>query len=279
MVTCEHCGERHPESARFCEATGKPMTVVTEPVRPLETEKGVFDLLVQALAIYRANLVPLLKTSAVLFVPGAILAALAAPLEGVGWTLVWLAGQALVALILYGLTLPLTQAALTLAVTDRLLGGDAGWREPWLWLGRRLGSLLSAAVPGALLLAAGFLLGMLPGFVLAFLFVFVGPVVLLEGTGGTAALRRSYQLVRSDWLRTAIMMLAFGLTRALAHGVADLLVPHGAFFAGHLLGDLLLLVAMPVPIIGSVLLYLDLRRSLDDVTDDDLRVKLETLRS
>jgi hypothetical protein len=278
MVTCEHCEEEHADGAKFCAATGKPMTATTERVRPLGEEKGVFDLLVQAVAIYRENPGPYLAMAAVLFVPGAFLAALAAPLEDVGWTVVWLLGQALVALVLYGLTLPLTQAAMTVAVADRLLGGPISWRDAWLGVGRQLPLLLSAVVPGAALLSSGFALGMVPGFVLAFFFIFVAPVVLLEGLGGLAALRRSARLVRADWLRTAIMLLAFGLTRAIAHGIASIFVRSGAWFAGELLGDLLLLLALPVPLIGSVLLYLDLRRTLDDVTDDQLRARMESLR-
>jgi hypothetical protein len=350
MVTCVHCGEQHPEEARFCSATGQsiPPPVATERVRPLGDQKGVFDLLKEAGALYRANARTFLITAALLFVPGAFISSCAlsvvlAPVMvatpaaeqaaermaqrseelarrmkehatraqtdpraaeetareyeqqmrqlgreatqlgslavgGFVVLLLGLAGWAITALILYGFVLPLTHGALTIAVADRILGGEAGWREHWTLLLRRLGLLLSAIVPAALLVMIGYFFFVLPGIVLSFLFVFVTPVALIEGLGGTAALRRSYQLVRSDWLRTAIILITFGIASAVAHWTAGIFVPRGAFFISNFLGDLLLLAIMPVPIIGSVLLYFDLRRKVDGLTDDALKAELEALR-
>lgn len=284
MVTCEHCGEQHPENAKFCAETGKALSsqgrgsqaqVVTEPVRPLGDEKGVLDLLREAYELYRASWKTFLISAAVLFVPGSLLSASAAP-HGHS-TLAWLANRAITGLLLYGLVLPLTQGALTIGAADRILGGADGWRDHWGALLRRTPLLVSALVPVALILAVGFLLAMLPGLVLAFFFLFVIPVVLLEGLGGTAALKRSYELVRSDWLRTALMLITFGFANGLAHWLAWLLF--GGHFLGSFLGNLLLLVVMPVPIIASVLLYLDLRRKRDGLSEEALRATLDELRA
>jgi hypothetical protein len=57
------------------------------------------------------------------------------------------------------------------------------------------------------------------------------------------------------------------------------LVPRGQIFVGNFLGDLLLMAVMPVPIIGSLLLYFDLRRKLDDLDEEGLRAELEALRT
>jgi hypothetical protein len=84
--------------------------------------------------------------------------------------------------------------------------------------------------------------------------------------------------VRSDWLRTALVLIANIVGSAIAHRVGRIFVPSSALFLGNFLGDLLWLVIMPVPVITSVLLYFDLRRKLDGLDDDHMKAELETLR-
>jgi hypothetical protein len=199
-------------------------------------------------------------------------------LGSTGAAVLALAGWAIIALVLYGLVLPLTHGAITVAVADRILGGNATWREHWMLLFRRLGLLLSALVPAALLVMLGYFCLVIPGLVLSFCFAFVAPVVLIEGIGGAAALRRSYALVRADWLRTALMLISFGLLNTAAHWLVGLFLPRSAVFFGSFLGDLLMMVVMPVPIIAAVLLYFQLRREVDGLTDDRLKAELEALR-
>jgi hypothetical protein len=300
-VPCPHCGALHPEGEKFCSATGTalPPPPTAAPSRP---ERGVYDLMKEALELYRANARVFLTTAAVLVVPGSLVRScataavlsprivdVAAPegdaerlarmaFGGVTAGLLELAGWAITALILYGLALPLTHGALTIAVADRILGGTATWREHWMLLFRRLGLLLTAVLPAAALVMVGYFFLVLPGLLLSFFFVFVAPVVLIENVGGAAALRRSYSLVRADWLRTALLLLTFGVLNSLAHWLAALFVPRSAVFFGSFLGDLILLLVMPVPIIASVLLYFDLRCQVDGLTDDRLRAELESLR-
>jgi hypothetical protein len=187
-------------------------------------------------------------------------------------------GVAITLFFLYAVIVPLTNGALTIAVADRVLGGNAGWREVWMLLFRRLDKLLSALIPAALLVALGLVLGIIPGIVLAFLFAFVSPVVLVEGLGGRAALRRSVELVRSDWLRVALVVVVFGVIHAVARMLASALVPHGAIFMDSFMSDLIKLVLLPIPIIGAVLLYFDIRRNREGFTDARLRADLDALK-
>jgi hypothetical protein len=277
MVTCPHCGRPHPAEARFCPATGKAIHAATERVRPLADQKGVYDLLAEAVRIYRGNLRAFLLTAAVVVIPGSFFSSLTAPISALPLMPLWLAGRALHAFVIYGFVLPLVQAALVVATADRLLGGEADWREHWTLLRPRLSLLLSAALPAALLMAVGFYVAILPGLVLSFFFLFTVPVVLFERLGGTAALQRSFRLVKSDWLRVALMFLVFGLSGELAHWLGGLLAP-GALLLANFLGDLIFLLVLPVPIVATVLLYLDLRRQTEGLDDDHLKAELETLR-
>jgi hypothetical protein len=187
-------------------------------------------------------------------------------------------GMVITLFFVYAIIVPLTNGALTIAVADRVLGGRAGWREVWMLLLRRVDKLLSALIPAALLVAGGLVLGFIPGMVLAFLFAFVSPVVLIEGVGGRAALRRSVDLVRSDWLRVALVVVVFGVIQAVARMLAGALIPQAAIFMGSFITDLLNLVLLPIPIIGAVLLYFDIRRQREGFTDDRLRADLQALK-
>jgi hypothetical protein len=144
---------------------------------------------------------------------------------------------------------------------------------------RRLGKLLSAVVPAAIVVTIGCVFFIVPGIVLAVLFTFVSPVVLIEGLSGRAALERSSTLVRSDWLRVTLLLIAFAAVRWVAQLVASILVPAGSIFMGALLGDLVTMVMLPVPVLATVLLYFDVRRKRENFTNDNLRADLEALKT
>jgi hypothetical protein len=192
----------------------------------------------------------------------------------------WVLGllAALVSALAFATAVPVMAGALTIAVADRLEGGQAGWIESWMLLVGRLGGLLGAVIPAAGLTAIGLQLWVIPGLVVAFCFALVAQVAVVEGLGGAAALRRSVELVGADWLRVGLLLGVFaGLTWA-ARRLADLLVPDSAVFMTELLGDLLTLAVIPLPLIAAILLYLDLRRRRDNFGDEELRGALASLR-
>ncbi len=270
-------------------------------------EKGVLDLLSQAFQLYKKHAKLLITVAAVVFVPGALAhacahAAILAPAAVVSITLdpvthlptaplavgsmvagftgvlLGLLAAAVTGLFLHGIIVPLVEGALAIAAADRLAGGNADWRTIWTWLFRRVGTVLSAVIPAALLTGAGFFFLVVPGLLLAFFFSFVPLVALFEGIGGTAALRRSFVLVRSDWLRMLLVLIAFAVISFLAQMVAGMF--GGGLFGTRLLQDLLMLAAMPIPVLGAVLLYFDVRRKHDPegFGNEQLAREMESLR-
>jgi hypothetical protein len=208
------------------------------------------------------------------------LAEMARLAAGPGRVTLWLLGvlATLVSTLVFGVVVPLIGGAITVAVADRTTGGNLGWVEAWMLVVGRAGPLLSAVIPAAGLIAIGRVLWVIPGLVVAFCFVLVAPIAVLEGLKGAPALRRSVELVGADWLRIALLLAVFlGLIWA-ARVLADLVIPDGAVFLTQLIGDLLTLVAMPVPLIATALLYFDLRKRREGFSDDDLRAALTSLR-
>jgi hypothetical protein len=192
------------------------------------------------------------------------------------WVLALLAG--LLSALAFATTVQLVSGALTIAVADRLQGGHAGWIESWMLLVGRLAGLLAAAVPAAGLIAIGMALWVIPGLVVAFCFALVAPIAVVEGKGGSAALRRSVELVGADWLRVALLLGVFAALTWAARLIADWVIPDSAIFLTQVVGDLLTLALIPLPLIAGTLLYFDIRRRRDNFTDEDLRATLASLR-
>jgi hypothetical protein len=124
----------------------------------------------------------------------------------------------------------------------------------------------------------GLCLLVIPGLVIGFLFTFVAPVVLLENMGGMAALKRSVTLVKANVLQVFVVVLVFAVIRIASQLLAHIFIPRTAFFVDSLVQDLLLMLLLPVPIIGTVLLYLDIRRQADGLDAQGVRAGIEGLR-
>jgi hypothetical protein len=179
----------------------------------------------------------------------------------------------------YALAVPFAVGALTIAVADLLGGGKGEWRQAWPVLFTHLGALLTAILPAALVTAFAFACFSALGLVALLLFAFAAPVVLFEGRRGGDALRRSVDLATSDWLRVALMIVALFFLGWVATVVAGILTPFGSPFLSSFVGDLVLMVFLPLPVLGLVLLYFDIRRRRGDLTDERLRASLEALKA
>jgi hypothetical protein len=173
--------------------------------------------------------------------------------------------------MLYAIAVPLTTAALTILVADRATGGKLGPGAAYKRMLSRLPALLSATIPAFFLVLLGLCFLLIPGVILGLLFVFVTPVVMLERHGGISALKRSASLVKANVLQVLVVGLVFGVIRVVTTIVAHMVVPVTALFAASLVQNFILLFLLPIPIVGSVLLYLDIRRQTEGLDDRGVR--------
>ncbi len=178
--------------------------------------------------------------------------------------------------VMYGIAVPLVTGALTIVVADRSIGGTAGPGKAYGRLLRRFGTLLSAAIPAFFLVLIGLCLLIIPGLLLGFFFVFVTPVVLLENVGGIAALKRSAALVKANIGQVAVVCVVFAAIRFVASIMTSIFIPHTALFLGSFVQDVLLMLILPIPILGTVILYLDIRRQAEGLDDAGIRAALES---
>jgi hypothetical protein len=76
----------------------------------------------------------------------------------------------------------------------------------------------------------------------------------------------------------ALLLMTFAVVRFVAQLVANIFVAPSAIFVGSLLSDLFTMVMLPIPVLGTVLLYFDVRRKRDNFTNDNLRADLDALK-
>jgi hypothetical protein len=209
----------------------------------------------------------------------------------------WWIGDCAVWLAIIVLLLPLCEAAVTLAVSDLLSGRAVAVKDAYQRARRHWGALVGAqalivALVGAVGLLAFLVLGLLAMFVggnggalesAAFLIAATAwylavavtylrllallPALVLENRGALEALRRSYELVGRHGRHALLALLPLGLVVfvpaliSLQQGLEAATAQQGTLYYA-VTGDLAFFAALlllPIPLVGQVLIYYDLR--------------------
>ncbi|MCA1682408.1 MAG: hypothetical protein LC685_00135 [Actinobacteria bacterium] len=182
-------------------------------------------------------------------------------------------GAGLVVSLLIGLIITvLLTAASVKAVSDGYLGGRPSVRDSLRFAVRRMRSLAWLYV----LFGVGLLLAtialVIPGIWLYVAWSVATPVLLIEDVRGTAALRRSFRLVRHRWWPTAGLLLVAAFIVGITGGVfAGLLVLVPKLIDGN--SVLLAVVSSTVSAALTAALVQPLQAAITTVLYFDLRVR------
>lgn len=250
-------------------------------LRPL----GLGDLLDRGFRLYRERIVTWLGITAMALVPEAIIVSPLMPPQGAlfgqrghdQWEAIQ---RALILVPITFVALVLAQAALTVAIADRYLDRPFGVRIAYRGALERVATLIGVTLVSvvglALPVGGGAMVGLvagLPGMVLGLLVGFVvmvylwlgwlmaPTVVVIEGGGVFASMRRSWRLAKGSRLRLFVLLLLFFLL-----GLAvEMTVSSGMGLFGG--GDLVSALAerlarilvLPVTQAAWVLVYFDSR--------------------
>jgi hypothetical protein len=239
-------------------------------LRPL----GVGELVDAALKIWRRHFGALVRTVLVVVAPVEVLTALAVASADPGADVSSgeaVAGgtAALVGVALRLLATLVASAATLQVVTVAYLGGEPDWRQSLGLATQRLPSLLWLTVLTGLGLLVAFVALVIPGIYLSVAWSLAFAALMAENLKGSAALGRSYRLVRGRWwpafgtlLLAYILMLVVGffvqLPFLLALGNVD---PESfaGFVAAAVAGVVSAVVTTPFLATIFILLYFDLR--------------------
>jgi hypothetical protein len=182
---------------------------------------------------------------------------------------VYIAGQLLIQLLsLFGYLLG--TVACYRAIADSHLGRPTSAADSLRFAWRRMGSTLWLTIILIAGLVAAFAALVIPGVWLAVAWSVAIPVMLVEGRGGVAALKRSFELVQNRWWATfGRLLVAYILVSVLtAAATFALLLPalsltddtsSGALVVEHLATFLVSLATTPFIAAVTTLVYFDLR--------------------
>jgi len=202
-------------------------------------ELDVFGILAQSFAIIKRRWPTLLGITAVVVVPVKAFFALAifvlamipalrpalspdaAATQALTLIAIFLVGVTVYAVIMVGFAYPLVNGATLNAIAMEYLGVPASVFESINAALPRVVPILWTSFLGALLAGLGCILLIIPGIYLLFRFWFAVPCVMLENRSGWAALKRSGQLMESNYgtLIGLIIMIIIAFT--IGHGAAD----------------------------------------------------------
>jgi hypothetical protein len=160
--------------------------------------------------------------------------------------------------------LAIIQGATAIAMVEidagREIGAWSAYRKVMPRLGSILGTVLVVGV--ALALISFTALGAVLAVWLIVRWSFLAQVVVLEGTSGLAGLRRSAQLVRENWWRTAALILFVTVIALLLGpllGTVLLFVSSASFDFVNLISSVVYAIVLPYAGIATTYLYFDLR--------------------
>jgi hypothetical protein len=215
-----------------------------------EIIKGVFD-------IYGRNFLTIFLIYVLPLLPVTFLQAHARAEKDIGLTGI--------ASLLYLVVMLFVLPAITVAVSDICVGNKVGfWRSYRRAFGKTVLQYWITYLLLTLVLLGGFLLLIIPGVILSLQYMFTMQVVVLERLWGRKALKRSKALGKGFYVRNVGIILLLMIFAMFAGGVLGGLF--GLFFPQHLTSwvfkvfiDVLNNLIGPISLIGSVLLYYDMR--------------------
>jgi hypothetical protein len=185
-----------------------------------------------------------------------------------------LAGAALVMIATILVWLVLT-GAITWAAAGALIGREPAFRECYRVGYLRMWSMLLVGFLSALATVGGFILLIVPGFVVLTHLICGVSALMVEGKRGRAALSRSWNLVRHNAWRTFGAIIISGFIASAVTGLFGALFRSGWFLRG-LAAGVGSAIVMPFSTLVLVLIYFDLRVRKENV---DLAILERELRS
>jgi hypothetical protein len=121
--------------------------------------------------------------------------------------------------------------------------------------GRKLLSLLAAAILLAIIIGAGFVALVIPGIILGLMFSLTISAIMIENVGAIDGLSRSRRLVSHRWLKTFAILLIMGIIVGVVSEIANLIAsPLGGY--GWVLSSIITAFIAPIlPITLTVHYY------------------------
>jgi hypothetical protein len=162
---------------------------------------------------------------------------------------------ALVGLLLY----QVLTGAITRAIAAEVAGQDLDIEQSYRFGFARLGPILVVSILVGLATLLGLIVLIIPGIYIGVRLAVSTQALVVEGRQGTAAMRRSWDLVGGHWWHAAFTVLLAGLLTEVVNAVITAPFGAGAWFVQAVAAAVATTVTLPYGALVGVLLYLDLR--------------------
>ncbi|MEP6972677.1 MAG: hypothetical protein ABI869_00875, partial [Actinomycetota bacterium] len=165
------------------------------------------------------------------------------------------------------------QAAILRAAALATIGDPVDPQESYRYGFKRLGSVILVSLLVGLAVAGGLILLVIPGIIfLIFLSVSV-PVLIVENRRGTAAMSRSWNLVKGHfWHAFGVIIVAAIITGVISGIIGS--IGGSAWALRWVFTAIAQILTAPFTALVSVLLYLDLRARKESLSASTLRSEL-----
>jgi hypothetical protein len=220
----------------------------------------------EAFRIYRENAANLLLIVAFVVVP---LTFVSAVIVQAGTTIVGLLVGAAIGIIIWAVL----QAAILRGAAQATIGDPVDIDASYRWGLARFGSVLLVALLVGIVVAVGFLLLIIPGFILLVFLSVSEPALIVENRRGTEAMSRSWNLVRGHFWHALVVILVAAIITGVIGGILSA-IGGDNWFVAWIFTAIAQIITAPFTALVTVLLYLDLRARSEALTAERLRTEL-----
>jgi hypothetical protein len=220
----------------------------------------------EAFRIYKENAANLLLIVAVVVVP---LTLVSAVIVQTGTTIVGLLVGAAIGIIIWAVL----QAAILRGAAQATIGDTVDIEASYRWGLARFGSVLLVALLVGIVVAVGFLLLIIPGFIFLVFLSVSEPALIVENRRGTEAMSRSWNLVRGRFWHALVVILVAAIITGVIQGILSA-IGGDNWFVAWIFTAIAQIITAPFTALVTVLLYLDLRARSEALTAERLRTEL-----
>lgn len=258
-------------------------------------QRGLGDILSTAFDLYKNNASKLIQIVAIVVVPLALLQALVATvafkpcevgdvdtLEELGDAIEGCTGSTFGrGLLLSAITLLIAVAiqqllagALTRGAAGSLLGREIDVKGSFSYAFSRIGGLIGLAFLIAIVVGIGFILLIIPGIIFAVFLAMAVPAFIIERTGVTDSMSRSWKLVSGAWWHTFGVLLVALLLAGIVNGIISAL-GGSSFILYWIFSTIGQIITAPFVALVAVVLYVDLRARHEGLSAEQLGQELD----
>ena len=167
------------------------------------------------------------------------------------------------------------QAALTRGAALAAVGDPVDTEASYQYGFKKFGSVLLISILVGLVVGIGFILLIIPGIIFLTMLAVAIPALIVEDQRGTAAMSRSWNLVKGHFWHVLGTIVVAALITGVVGAILGLLGGTN-WFLQWIFGSIAQIITAPFAALVTVLLYVDLRVRTEQLTGERLRAELSS---